>query len=273
VLVSTEKVMNNKRIVIEASILPDDTAWTPEKMPVIVTKSKKGEVPNEYYHYVVGFLIEESHVTISGIKFPGYFYPNTRYFPIARFNKAKTDLLVEQCMFVADRDASHIQVGIIAHGSEIKIDHCVFYNAKNCVVFWENSGTGNKTGNGFTNCIVYGAFQSAVWTAWPDSGFLFKNNIVTNCKHVWIKNKFNTTKYSLDNCVIVNNQYYQGVPYDDGVHPEEFEINEKKVTKEGVISLRFIDDIDKPVPIDYLHIIPNTLGYNIGAGLFKHKKQ
>lgn len=272
VSISTEKEMTNKHIVIEASILPDDTSWTPEKMPIVVNSSKKGEIPGEDYSYVISFLINESHIIIRGIKFHGFFYPNSRYFPVARFNKAKTDLLVEQCMFVGDANASHIQVGVIAHGNEIRIDHCIFYNAKNSVVFWQDAGDNIKNGNSLTNSIIFGASQSAVWTAWPDKDFKFENNIVSNCKHVWVENPFNTSKYSIDNCVIVNNQYYKAVPGNEGVHPEEFEINEKNVTKEGKISLKLIDDIDKPFPIDYLHIIPYTLGYNIGAGLFKHRK-
>jgi hypothetical protein len=176
-------------------------------------------------------------------------------------------------MFVGDKDASHIQVGIIAHGNEIKIDHCVFYNAKNTVVFWQDAGDQIKKGNKLTNSIIFGASQSAVWTAWPDKDFKFENNIISNCKHVWIKNYFNTTKYSMDNCVIVNNKYYKSIPDSTGVNPAEFEINEKNVTKVGEISLRLIDDIDQPFPIDYLHIIPGSLGYNIGAGLFKYRKQ
>ena len=270
--IATEKTMDNKRIVIEANVLPDDTSWTPEKMPVIVSKAKKGELP-EFFNFVASFLIDESHVTIRGLKFHGYVYPNTRFFPIARFNKSKTDLLVEQCMFVGDKEASHIQVGIIAHGNEINIDHCVFYNAKNSVVFWEDAGDKIKSGNRLTNSIIFGAFQSAVWTAWPDKDFKFGNNIVSNCKHVWVRNSDNTTKYSIDNCVIVNNKYYQGIPGNEGVSPGEFEISENNVTKAGDISLRMVDNQDAPLPIDYLHIIPNTLGYDIGAGLFKHRKQ
>lgn len=273
VSISTDKEINNKRIVIEANILPEDSSWTPDKMPIIVNGSKKGEIPDEDYSYVISFLINESYVTIRGLKFHGYFYPNTRYFPIARLNKSKTDLLVEQCMFIGDKDAAHIQVGVIAHGNEIKVDHCVFYNAKNSVVFWEDAGDDIKHGNSLTNSIIFGAFQSAVWTAWPDKDFKFANNIVSNCKHVWVRNYNNTTKYSMDNCVIVNNQYYKGVSGNGGVNPGEFEISEKSITKEGAISLRLIDDIDKPIPVDYLHIVPNSLGYNVGAGLFKSKKQ
>ncbi len=270
--VATGKEMTNKRIVIEASVLPGDTSWTPEKMPVIACRAKKGEIP-DYYHFVASFLIDESHVTIRGLKFHGYFYPNTRYFPIARFNKAKTDLLVEQCMFVGDENVSQIQVGVIAHGNEVVVDHCVFYKLRNTVVYYQDSGDGVKSGNGLTNSIIYGVRQ-AVWTAWPDKDFKFENNIVSNCIHVWVKNYFNTTKsYSIDNCVIVNNQYNKVISDSTGaLVPGEYEIKEKNVTKSGEISLRFIDDIDKPLPVDYLHIIPGTLGYDLGAGLFKNKK-
>jgi hypothetical protein len=268
VSVATEKMMTDKRIVIEASVLPDDTSWTPEKMPVIASKAIKGEIL-ERPHWVVCFLVNESHVTIRGIKFHGYFYPHTRYFPIARNNKTKTDLLVEQCMFVGDANISQIQVGVIAFENEIKVDHCVFYKVRNAVVFGGNEGS-------FTNSIIFGTSQ-AIWTGSPDKGFKFKNNIVSNCRYVWVNNDFNTTKCSIDNCVIVNNQYYKGIPDKVRLSPGEFEINENNVIKKGEISLRltgnddkpFLDEVDKPLPIDYMHIIPGSLGYDMRAGLFK----
>ena len=267
--VYTDKDMTDKRIVIEAAVLPGDLSWRPEKMPIVFSISKKGEVPGQDYHFVVSFLINESHVTIRGLKFPGYFYPNTRYFPIARFNKSKTDLFVEQCLFVGDEDASHLQVGIMAHGNQIRADHCVFYNVKNSVVFWEDAGGGIKTGNGITNSIIFGATQSGIWTAWPDSDFIFKNNIVSDCKYAWIKNYNNPTIYSIDSCIIVNNQYYQGIA-GNTVYPDAFEIEENNVIKEGTISLRPKSEIThNPLPIDYLHVMPNTLGYEMDAGLFK----
>lgn len=277
VSISTEKEMTDKRIVIEASILPDDTSWRPENMPVIVSKAKKGEIP-EYYHFVVSFLIDESHVAIRGIKFQGYFYPHTRYFPVARFKKSKTDLIVEQCMFVGDANVSQIQVGVIAHGNEIKIDHCIFYRVRNTVVFFQDSGNGIKNGNCLTNSIIFGASQ-AIWTVSPDKDFKFENNIVSNCRYVWVKDNFNTTKYAIDHCVIVNNQYYKGIPDNVRLSPGEFEINENNVTKSGEISLRLTDNddkplllgVDEPLPIDYMHVIPNTTGYNMGAGLFNKK--
>jgi|GEM_PF-1324381 len=269
--VTTEKPLVNKRIVIEASILPDDSLWAPEKMPIVINSSEKGEIPDQDYSYVISFLVNESHVTVRGIKFHGYVHPNTRYFPVARFNKEKTDLLVEQCMFVGDKDASHIQVGVIAHGNEIKIDHCVFYNAKNTVVFWLDAGDTIKHGNGITNSIIYGAFQSAVWTASPDKDFKFENNVVTNCKHVWIRNYENNTTYTMKNCVVVNNQIYKAIPGSSGIEPIEFELNEKSVIKKGEVMLRNMESIDSPLPKDYLHLIYGSTGYESGAGLFKNK--
>lgn len=266
--ISTDKDMTGRRIVFEANILPDDASWTPEGMPLIISNSRKGEIPG-YSPFIASFLINESHITIRGLKFLGYFYPNAYYFPIARINKATTDLLVEQCLFIGDDDASRIQVGVIAHGDTVRVDHCVFHNANNGIVFWEDAGGGTKTGNSLTNSIIFGASQSGIWTSATDEDFSFKNNIVSDCKYAWIKNGDNSTIYSLDTCVIVNNQYYQGVAYLSGVVPEAFTVIENDVIKTGEISLRLIDNIDNPIPIDYLHIIPDSLGYNLGAGLFK----
>jgi hypothetical protein len=271
--VATEKEMTNKRIIIEASFLPDDSSWTPEKMPVIVTKSKKGEIMEKDLFikdkWIASFYINESHITIRGLKFLGYDYPASFYYPITRFNKEKTDLIVEQCMFLGDLQTSVIQAGIIAHGDAVKIDHCVFYNVNNAVVYWQDSGNGIKTGNSMTNCIIYGANVSAIWTASPDKDFIFKNNIVTNCNFFWAKEASNTAKYSIDSCVIVNNQHYKGDGY---LNPSDFELNETNVIKQGNISLRMINTVFEPWPVDHLHIIPNTLGYDIGAGIFKSVK-
>ncbi len=64
------------------------------------------------------------------------------------------------------------------------------------------------------------------------------------------------------------------------LNPAEFAIDEDGVIKNGEISLRLIgtedrptgDSVDKPLPIDYLHIIPNTTGYELGAGIFKTRR-
>jgi len=274
VSVATEKEMTDKRIIIEASILPDDPSWTPEKMPVIITKSKKGEILAKDLwikdNWIVSFFIDESHVTIRGMKFLGHNYPVNLYYPIARFNKDKTDLLVEQCMFVGDLQASAIQVGVIGHGNGIKVDHCVFYNANNAVIYWEDSGNGSNTGNSLTHCIIYGASGTAMYTVAPNKDFLFANNIVSNCKYVWVKSVSDTTAYSINNSIIVNNQHCL---VDENYSPKDSELTENNITKDGNISLRMIKTVFQPIPVDHLHVIPESLGYDIGAGLFKSVKK
>ncbi len=268
VLVATDKELYGKRIIIKASVLPDDSTWTPEKMPVIISKSNKGEFSGEDSNNIVAFSINESHVTIRGLKFLGYSYPKSFYFPIARLTKNDTDLEVEQCMFLGDMQSSVIQIGIIAHGDSVKVDNCIFYNVNNAVVLYEcNIGKDSKTGNSVTNSIIYGAIESAIWTVFPDKDLIFENNIVTKCKVAWVKNTDNPTKYSMKNCVIVNNNIYLG---NNNLENKPFDIEENGVIKEGEISLRKINNIFQPLPVDHLHIIEGTLGYNLGAGLFKN---
>ena len=276
VLVNTEKDMTEKRIVIEAAVLPGDSLWTPEKMPVITSKAMKGNL-SIHPNFVVSFLIEESHVTIRGIKFHGYFYPHVRYFPVARFDKTKTDLLVEQCVFMGDANISQIQAGVIAHGNEVKIEHCIFYKIRNSVVFFLSSGEELKTGNGITNSIIYGV-SHAVWTVSPDKDFKFENNIVSDCRYVWAKRDLNTAQYSIDNSIIVNNKYYTGIADNERLSPVDFEIKENNVIKEGEISLiltgnndePYLDEVDKPLPVNYLHPYPGLVKNDIQAGLFKN---
>lgn len=271
--IETDKINPDNRIIIEASVLPDEPDWTPEKMPVIFSVAPKGELPEDY-HFVASFLINESHVTIRGLKFTGYAYPNTRYFPIARLNKEKSDLYVEQCLFTGDEDASHLQVGIIANGDGVRADHCIFYNVRNSVVFWQDSGNGFKKGNGITNSIIYGATQSGIWTSWPDADFVFKNNVVSNCLNFWIKNADNPTVYTIDNCLIVDNTHNLTIADNAGVHPQNFEIIEKNVKKEGTVYLVHKSAVThEDLPIDYLHVQPGTPGFGLGAGLFKTRNK
>jgi hypothetical protein len=179
-------------------------------------------------------------------------------------------------MFIGDANISQIQAGVIANGNEVMIDHCIFYKIRNTAVFFLDSGNGIKTGNGITNSIIYGVSQ-AVWTVSPDKDFKFENNIISNCKYVWVKNDFNTTKYTINKCIVVNNKYYTGIADKLRLSPIEFEIYESDVVKTGEISLRltgiddkpFLDEVDKPLPIDYMHPISGSIGYEMETGLFK----
>jgi hypothetical protein len=265
---NSRQYTNEKRFVIEATVLPDEPNWTPASMPVVLS-TVKGEGPDTEKH-AIALKIEVNHATVRGIKFLGNPRPRTWGYSIFRSGKGLEDLIVTQCLFVGDEDASHLQVGIIAHGNKIRADHCIFYNARNSVVFWQNAGGGVKTGNGITNSIIYGTTQSAVWTAWPDKDFIFENNIIANCNYVWMKNSFNSTRYTMNNCIVVNNNNYQG---DESRQPTQFALDENIVIKNvNVLLSKKESNVHLPLPKDYLHIIPGALGYDIGAGIFKSVK-
>ena len=247
-------------------------------MPVIFSRAVKGEIEG-LDEWVLCFLIEESNVTVRGIRFTGYSYPHTRYFPVARINKAKSDLLVEQCVFTGDPNISQIQAGVIANGNKVRIDHCIFYKLRNTVVFFQDIGEGFKTGNGITNSIIFGA-SHAVWTVFPDRDFRFEGNIVAGCRYVWVKNEFNTARYSINDCVIINNKYLTGVAGNSRLNPVAFELEQENITSDGELILRltgvderpFLDEVDKPLPVDYLHPVSGSAGYGMLAGLFKTLK-
>lgn len=266
------------QIVIEASILPDDPSWTPEKMPVIINSSLRGEIPGSD-NYVVSFLVNESHVTIRGLKFFGYSYPHVRYFPVARLDRTKTDLLIQQCMFVGDANISQIQAGVIASGNGVRIDHCIFFRPRNTVVFFLDSGDGTKTGNGITNSVIYGASQ-AVWTVSEDKDFIFENNIVSDCRYVWARNSINNATYNIVNSIVVNNLYFSGVTDSIRLRPRESSVNLINVVTNGKVTLSLtgidneptLNEVDKPLPIAYMHPLPGSSGYDLRAGLFMKRK-
>ena len=255
-------------LTIEAVKLPGEKDWKPEDMPVLLTGSWQGDlgIPGGEVFTSI-FVVQRNNVAIRGLKFLGYHQPNSRYIPIIRIQSELNNLKVEQCMFVANIDVP-IQVGILADGSGIQVDHCVFYNARNSVVFWRKGAASAKTGNRLAYCIVYGAYQSGVWTALEDEGFEFRNNVITKCRFAWIRNGDNHSDYKAENCVILDNEYEQGVAFTEDVVPEDFGLECINVKKEGTLEFGTVDEVDDPVPHDYLHLVPGSFGSELGAGLF-----
>ena len=80
----------------------------------------------------------------------------------------------------------------------------------------------------------------------------------------------------MDNCIVVNNLYYKGIADNERLSPGDFEISENKVIKKGEIIIKltgtdempFLDEVDRPLSVDYMHIPTGSLGYDLGAGLF-----
>ncbi|MFC2135689.1 hypothetical protein ACFLTH_13825 [Bacteroidota bacterium] len=261
------KYTEAERLVIEAAALPGDTAWTHADMPIIISTA----VPSDNFGFKcsIGLDIEVNHVTIRGLKFLGNPQTEIYYYPIGRQGKDLEDLVITQCMFIGDEDALPIQSGILAHGNKIIIDHSVFYNCKNSVVFYfaDDNREVQRYGSEMKYCIVNGAYECGIWTASPDTDFKFHHNIITRSKNMWIHNLLNTTVYSIDDCIITNNENYitkLGQNYE--YLKSDITFRENNVIRNGDIILVKKNDIS--IPENYLHVVPNTLGSKLGAGLF-----
>lgn len=274
----TDKIVFNKdrysekeRLIIEAAVLPDDTSWSPEKMPVIISTSEASE--NFGFECSIGINIEVNHATIRGLKFLGNPNPDVYYYyPVGRSGKDLTDLEVTQCLFVGEKDAMPIQSGILAHGNQIKVTHCVFYNCRNSVVFYFANEDRNieRYGSEMSYCIVDGAYESGIWTASPDKDYKFSHNIITNCKYAWVHNIDNKTKYTIEDCIITNNENYitslNGKIWEFA--PSDIIYTEINVIKKGEILLQKKTEDGFVMPKDYLHVAKGKFGGELNAGLF-----
>ncbi len=169
VLFNNDKFSAENRLTIRAEILPDDPNWNPQRMPIITTIIPGTPTPGDGEESR-GLEIEASHVTIEGLRFtgsPDYYYmdgyQDRRYYPIWRDGKNLDDLVVTQCLFAGNVDVLPIRVAVIANGNGLVLDHCVFYNCQNPVVFW-NAQDGTSYHNAMRYCLVYEANYSGVWT-------------------------------------------------------------------------------------------------------------
>ena len=278
VLENTRPYTRKDRLIIEATVLPDDPRWKPILMPIILsTEDYPGD---KYGKYTYSFKIEVNHVTIRGLKFLGNPVPHNMHFPICRLGQDKEDLVVTQCLFVGDVDALPIHVPILANGHELVVDHCCFYKCKNSVLFCDvKSGKSRK--NAMRYCIVDGNYSSGVWTYGTDEDFEFHHNIITRCLYTWMRGHGNTRKYRVNDCIITNNNYFSGYGLRAGEYTQEGKYiqtgpevtyEKQNVITKGMIVLekgQMIKDEALEIPRNYLHPIPNTLGSKLGAGLFK----
>ncbi len=269
--------MADERLVIEASVLPDDPAWRPVDMPVFISIEDPGPLDfvGERGTSTYGFQIEVSHVTIRGLKFLGSVARHNRYYPIRRNGKSLVDLEVTQCLFVGDRHALPIHLPIIANGHSLVVDHSIFYNCKNSVVFWFPQ-RGLSKGNVMRYCIVAGGYRTGVWVTDTDDDFDFHHNIITDSYFFFMRRDKNTRTYRLRDSIITGVEKYSG--YGNAGGPkgetgEEVRFDESNLIKTGKVEL--VTDEPRPasmsreLPRNYLHVVPGTLGSDLGAGLFK----
>ncbi len=201
---------NAERLIISAEKLPDDASWNPGDMPVIVStmpfdieeKNDKKELTGAFNY---GILIETSHVTIQGLRIlgePVHESPTKdiliRNYPIMWDGKDLEDFRVTQCLFLGNKITLPNHLGILASGSALEVDHCVFYGIKDAVVMWNTPAVKCEMHhNLFAN--TYGAI---VWTWSTAEDFKFYNNVISNANVIWVLDKEEKNTYTIKNSII-----------------------------------------------------------------------
>jgi hypothetical protein len=262
---NTRPYTKEKRLTIEATVLPDDPNWKPALMPVVLSTEDPGkpDVLTETY----SLKIKNNYVTIRGLKFLGNPLSNNWHACVERIGKDLDDLLITQCMFIGDRDSFNIYCAALATGNRFVVDHCIFKNCHASVVYWDGLEGVSGKGCAMRYCIVDGAYISGVWTCQTAEDFEFNHNIVTRSDYFWMRKPGDRQTYRLHDCIVTSNKYYSGYGNAGGPTGQtgaEVTFEEKTVIKEGKVIL----EKDKKVR-GYLHVVPGTLGSDLGAGLFK----
>jgi hypothetical protein len=268
VLFKNDKFTEKNRLTIRAQILPGSGDWNPQRMPIITTIIEGKPTPGDGEE-TRGFEIEASHVTVEGLRFtgsPDFYYidnnQNRRYYPIWRDGKNLEDLLVTQCLFAGNVDVLPIRVAVIANGHGLVLDHCVFYNCQNPVVFW-NAQDGKSNGNAMRYCLVYEANYSGVWTtAQTGDDFEFHHNVIANSRTAWIKDDNSPHHYQIHDCILTNNLKTTGNGSDNPISNDFLKM--ENVQLSGIVEIE--KDQSKN---NYLQLKDGSFGSRLQAGLFK----
>jgi hypothetical protein len=257
-----------ERLIIEATILPDDPNWKPALMPVVLsTEDPRQPERLDGHTETYSLKIKISHVTIRGLKLCGNPLANNWHCCVERVGESLDDLLVTQCMFVGDRDTFDIYSATLATGDRFVIDHCIFYNCHACVVFWDGMEGIPGKGCSMRYCIVDGASISGVWTCQTAEDFEFHHNIVTRSEYLWMHKPGDMQKYKLHDCIVTNNGYYSGYGIASGPTGQtrpEIIYEEENIIKQGDVAL-----VKDKKARNYLHVTDGTFGSDLGAGLLK----
>jgi len=268
VLFNNNKFSMKNRLTIRAELLPDDSNWNPQRMPIITAIIAAAPTPGDGEE-ARGLEIEASHVTIEGLRFTGspvYYYiddkQNRRYYPIWRDGKNLDDLVVTQCLFAGNVDVLPIRVAVIANGHGLVLDHCVFYNCQNPVVFW-GALEGTSYRNAMRYCLVYEANYSGVWTTTQTGDdFEFHHNIIANSGAAWIRDSDSTHRYQIHDCILTNSRKTTGNASDSAINSDFLKM--ENVQLSGLVEIE--KDQSKN---NYLQLKEGSFGSKLQAGLFK----
>jgi len=265
----TKRLYTEKdRLVIRAAVLPEESAWKPALMPIMLSTEDPRKPENiDQQTETYGLKIKLSHVTIQGLKFLGNPLQRNWHCCIERVGENLNDLIVTQCMFLGDRASLDIYCPVIATGDGLVVDHSIFYNCNACVVFWDGpQGVPGKR-CAMRYCIVDGARISGIWTCQTAEDLEFHHNIVTRSEYFWMRKSGDRQRYRVADCIVGGNKFYSGYGTESGATGptgQEVTYQESNVVKNGKVAL-----VKDKTASRYLHVVQGTLGSDLGAGLFR----
>jgi hypothetical protein len=112
-------------------------------------------------------------------------------------------------------------------------------------------------------------YGAAVWSWTVADDFKFYNNVISNNNVFWEVGRDENRTYTIANSLVVGynsliNKGGGAFGYGEPTDPKRLKYgNDVIIKKDG--SLQIEKDPTKP---DYLHLIPGTMGADLGAGLF-----
>ena len=267
-----------ERLTIRAEILPDDEEWNPGRMPVIVSTMPLDFNPNGRKDPIggasYGIQIETSYVTIQGLRVLGTPVVERpaegkvrRNYPIVREGRDLDDLRVSQCLFVGDEHVIPNHLGVLASGQGIEVDHCVFYQCKDAVVFWFSNKPAERCQ--MHHNLIIDNYGAAAWSWSVADDFKFYNNVISNINVFWEVGRDDSRNYSLSNSMVVGynslvNKGGGAFGYGEPTEPGRLNYgSDVVIQKEGSLQI-----VKNPTQKNYMHIVPGTQGAEYGAGLF-----
>ena len=277
------------RLKIVAEISPDDENWNPGSMPTLIHTMPLSDMwmgrKDPFGGVSYGMMIETSHVTIQGLRIlgiPVVEHPKEGYiqrvYPIGRMKPELDDLEITQCLFAGDEVTNPNHLPILANGTGIVVDHCVFYNVKQGIVYWSR----NSTGHAMRNCLIYGSYGCGIWTSAIANDFDFDNNIIANGNYVWISQttrdpgqqevnsseKAEPTLYKVKNSLFAGNNKLTGTGGGPALNFRDIDSSVLQLINTEQTSNQIELEWDQSKR-NYLHPKENTLGADMGVGLFK----
>jgi hypothetical protein len=167
------------------------------------------------------------------------------------------------------RRCETLHVGVIANGHGLVLEHDVFYNVRNAVVFWNAEG-GTSHRNAMRNCLVYGASTSGIWTVQTDGDdFDFRDNVIANSRVAWMRERGGTRRYKAVASVFAGNANMAA--YGAGAAGSFTQTDSNFLSFQEMRLAGEVDLVMDRGERDYLHIRKGSAGSEVGAGLFTNK--